>query len=35
MAILEQRIETASLALLGERAPPGDYRERPPLPDPA
>lgn len=35
MATLERRIETASLALLGEKAPPGDYLARPPLPDPA
>lgn len=35
MATLERRIETASLALLGERAPRADYLDRPPLPDPA
>jgi len=35
MALLEARIETASLALLGARAPTQDYRVRAPLPDPA
>jgi len=35
MALLEARIETASLALLGARAPTQDYRARAPLPDPA
>jgi 1-acyl-sn-glycerol-3-phosphate acyltransferase len=35
MALLEERIETASLALLGDRAPQGGYLARAPLPDPA
>ncbi|MEQ1930672.1 MAG: hypothetical protein ABL957_09085 [Parvularculaceae bacterium] len=35
MALLEKRIETASLALLGEQAPAGGYLARAPLPDPA
>jgi 1-acyl-sn-glycerol-3-phosphate acyltransferase len=35
MALLEQRIEAASFALLGARAPEGDWRQRAPLPDPA
>ncbi len=35
MTLLEARIETASLALLGDKAPTTDYRARAPLPDPA
>ena len=34
MRLLEERIETASLALLGGEAPSGGYASRPPLPDP-
>lgn len=34
MTLLEERIETASLKLLGDRAPTDDYRLRAPLSDP-